>query len=797
MPHRILQRDAMRISASGRKQLRLAVAKGQTWSFDASGHWVDGWIWCGPDGYTNPLASMLGYMPQVAQAKWFCLVGQYVDDPSSAFVVGSHCRRSFSRDGEIVFFPNDMRAMRWNNFGAIELLATLSDVDGEWHGHDQEDARVKPENPSLFQVFHDKLAGVGFTLAMVLVLCALIAFMPQGLDVIRMLGEAQGGLWRSAFFVSLLFLAMQAWFWPRVVIDAALGFDRSQWRPRWLFEWGPRIFGLLPFASVAYAFGRIGSAEALPQWTVLGASLVFLVIVLGRGPLKKRLRLGFAEMPWLRRSWAEACLVLVGVTWVWSWLAPVSMGWALGAPAVAFLGVALIIPPVVCLLYLAQHGRWPIVALMVVAAIGSGLLLDNHAVGRRPSIEDWMVTSGAEVTPHISGELRQAVKDWRSVQPDPRHPVMVLVASEGGASRAGFWTAQVLGQLDQRTGGRFARHVFAINSVSGGSVGAVGYVVARSHLAGDTPVDLARLNAFVGKDALSPVLTGLLFTDLVHAFVPLPLVPDRAHAIETAWEKAWENAWGEARPDAQPGACSGCAKGLSAPFLSLAVGRQDKAWVPIPIVQGTDQMTGRRILTSILRVPIDADNFYDVNAGDVPISTAIHNGARFPLISPPGTLHSAKGDTRYIIDGGYFDASGLETIVQLREKIAHIDPAITIVTVFIGYEDRPRDATKSLWLNDPLGHGMGFWHARDGQDAHIKDRAANTPNYRRFILKPWDTFTPPMDWALSQVAQNCISASTGIAPRTAAPKICPMAEAAAANAREALALLGDLGELTP
>jgi len=125
MPHRILQRDAMRINASGRKQLRLAVAKGQTWSFEASGHWVDGWIWCGPDGYTNPLANMLGYMPQVAQAKWFCLVGQYVDDPSSAFVVGSHCRRSFSRDGEIVFFPNDMRAMRWNNFGAIELLATL------------------------------------------------------------------------------------------------------------------------------------------------------------------------------------------------------------------------------------------------------------------------------------------------------------------------------------------------------------------------------------------------------------------------------------------------------------------------------------------------------------------------------------------------------------------------------------------------------------------------------------------------------------------------------------------------
>jgi hypothetical protein len=783
MPHRILQRDAMRINASGRKQLRLAVAKGQTWSFEASGHWVDGWIWCGPDGYTNPLANMLGYMPQVAQAKWFCLVGQYVDDPSSAFVVGSHCRRSFSRDGEIVFFPNDMRAMRWNNFGAIELLATLSDVDGEWLAHDQQDAPVKPENPSLFQVFHDKLAGVGFTLAMVLGLCALIAFMPQGLDVMRMLGEVQGGLWRSAFFASLLFLAMQAWFWPRVVIDAALGFDRSQWRPRWLFEWGPRIFGLLPFASVAYAFARIGAAEALPQWTVLGAALVFLVIVLGRGRLKRWLRPGMAEMPWLRRSWAEACLALVGVTWGWSWLAPVSMGWTLGAPAVAFLGAALIIPPAVCLLHVAQYGRWPIVPLMVAAAIGSSLLLDNHAVGRRPSIEDRMLTSGLDMKPDNRLGLERAVKDWVSVQPDPQHPVMVLVASEGGASRAGFWTAQVLGQMDQRTGGRFARHVFAINAVSGGSVGAVGYVAARSHRAGDMPVDLARLNAFVGKDALSPVLTALLFTDLLHAFVPLPFMSDRAHAIETAWEKAWARAGGE--------------QSLSAPFLSLAVGRQDQAWVPIPIVQGTDQMTGRRILTSPLRVPIDADDFYDVNASDVPVSTAIHNGARFPLISPPGTLHSADGKTRYIIDGGYFDASGLETMVQLREKIAQIDPAIKIVTVFIGYEGLPGDPPKSPLLNDPLGHGAGFWFARDGQDAHVKHRAANTPDYRRFILRPWRDFTPPMDWALSQVAQNCISASTGIDPRIPAPKICPMGAAAAANAREAQALLGDLGELTP
>jgi hypothetical protein len=61
---------------------------------------------------------------------------------------------------------------------------------------------------------------------------------------------------------------------------------------------------------------------------------------------------------------------------------------------------------------------------------------------------------------------------------------MVLVACRGGASRAGYWTAAAPAQLQTaaakltgKDGKRvdFGAHVFAISSVSGGSVGAVGY----------------------------------------------------------------------------------------------------------------------------------------------------------------------------------------------------------------------------------------------------------------------------------------------------------------------------------
>ena len=55
---------------------------------------------------------------------------------------------------------------------------------------------------------------------------------------------------------------------------------------------------------------------------------------------------------------------------------------------------------------------------------------------------------------------------------------MILVAVQGGASRAGYWTAVALSNLREAAkakGVDIDPHIFAISSVSGGSVGAVGY----------------------------------------------------------------------------------------------------------------------------------------------------------------------------------------------------------------------------------------------------------------------------------------------------------------------------------
>jgi hypothetical protein len=53
---------------------------------------------------------------------------------------------------------------------------------------------------------------------------------------------------------------------------------------------------------------------------------------------------------------------------------------------------------------------------------------------------------------------------------------MYFVMSNGGASRSGYWTAAVLGKIEDSTlvrhpGDRFSDHVFCLSGTSGGGVG--------------------------------------------------------------------------------------------------------------------------------------------------------------------------------------------------------------------------------------------------------------------------------------------------------------------------------------
>jgi hypothetical protein len=200
---------------------------------------------------------------------------------------------------------------------------------------------------------------------------------------------------------------------------------------------------------------------------------------------------------------------------------------------------------------------------------------------------------------------------------------------------------------------------------------------------------------------------------------------------------------------------------------------------------------------------------------DVAISTAIGNGARFPWISPAGTLTGQDGARGHILDGGYFDAAGVATLGELARAIAALPERtdrLHFIFLFIGYEGATEDSrpseqqvlpqhlptaeaptTTSLasspppappeeqqrtarFLNETGAPLTGLFASRTAHEAHIMNvfrqapalPAGVTAEFIPVMLCKDDVegkpFEPPMDWALSTMARAFIHAALGTGP---------------------------------
>lgn len=829
------------IPAAARKTPVCEVAADEVWTFRATGRWRDWWISCGPEGYRNFPAEILGLYPRKRNAPFFALIGEVRnEDGGESFVIGRGGIHRFQTSGTLFAYANDLPSLYGNNYDSVGLEAVRG---GLFLAHRDDDQRYAGPFGT-WALVKRTLADTRGIITLVLLLLAVgmaLSVLPQGRDLLRAASSDGEGWHLLPFTLSLLLLAFQSWLWPRMIIESNYGSDRHKWHPHGLLVLGPRVIGFIPILAVFLGLVTTPSLNVVPILGVVISGIVFLWFTIRRydshGRLRWRKRFPNADFQRLSYVWARvslaASLVLILATASW----PVSFGWLLGAPAVVFLGVALIIPVIATIAQMGSGLRLPVVLILAIWAVGLSLVLDNHHVGHRagwllplfagvavillllarviPALRGrWLAVGLAAwalacfaadnrwlgqlpvalgvvpaerfpISPSARLSLEQAYKLWRAAQPPaPAVPLMVLVAAEGGASRAGDWTAEVLSQLHEQWArdnlpGSFASHVFAINSVSGGSVGAVGYIAMLHGPPPQGPAGLrARLTRFTGSDVLSPVVTGLLYTDLFYRVLPLPGLPDRAEGLERGWEKAWKESYD----------CTGtgCISSLAQPFLSLTP--DPKHWTPIPIVQGASQENGRRILTSPLRldpkVEVDADDFLDGTNGDVAISTAIHNGARFPYVSPAGTLDRGLG---HIVDGGYFDASGTETIRELARAIRVIaqkngDTGLKIVMISIGYDELPPPAHPSGWdavsqwfaawlrahtpANDIIAPLSGFWNSRDAHATHMlceaqRPTSDTSDRVIRVAMQPKPEFAPPMDWALSQAARDFIAQAAG------------------------------------
>ena len=221
-------------------------------------------------------------------------------------------------------------------------------------------------------------------------------------------------------------------------------------------------------------------------------------------------------------------------------------------------------------------------------------------------------------------------------------PPAVIVAAEGGASRAAFAAATAIGDLLDRARGlpdangralAPARRIFAISGVSGGSFGAatIRTALADSLARGQGPPPCQRptngwfgadpsavrsswracLQALVAGDYLTPAFVGLGWRD---NFSPpgfaggsLFFADDRAALIERAWERHYDHVvkgeipgfWAQVAQDLAPPAEP--PSGLRGRFGFVAEKTvHANGWLPLLLLNATSVDSGTRIIASDL-----------------------------------------------------------------------------------------------------------------------------------------------------------------------------------------------------
>lgn len=588
------------------------------------------------------------------------------------------------------------------------------------------------------------LGPARFSLFVALVVGALFLFNQQGTEIFRSLAERERDGWAlntgqiAWFFGALLVWSLQTWYWARLLLgfefgDATVPPTYRQGRLITLSrEHAPRVLGVLPPVTIAIACFFL-APQGYDDATRAGHGTILVLRLFGVGAMVMAAGLygGFL----LRRKWLLArsrgtaadaqlsqpryrhlsefladgntrwvvltSIVLSGVLVLNFLFYPVESGLAIGSGAILCLAAAAWVCFGSLIVWLSDRLRLPLIGFLVAWVLFCSLWNDNHLIRLvPPETAAPNATPGAAMTVHKrwaqtppDAPVATAFAQWATTLPPdvaaappggpkPLRPVFI-VATEGGGIRAAYWTALVLGALQdeswdnirawqskhpgQGTPPDFASGLFAISGVSGGSLGAA---VFDALLADDATYPLAdKAGNMLRQDYLSPTLAAMLFPDFLQRFWPWPVAAaDRARALEHGWENGWRRTISGNAPNR-----------FSEPFLSLWTRSSATAvagfkHLPALFLNGTSVETGKRIIVSNLAITggpggefsdaedaASAINPTPSTHQDVPLSTAAHMSARFTYVSPAGRLPSGG----HVVDGGYFENSAATTALEI------------------------------------------------------------------------------------------------------------------------------------
>ena len=344
--------------------------------------------------------------------------------------------------------------------------------------------------------------------------------------------------------------------------------------------------------------------------------------------------------------------------------------------------------------------RTPWVGLAVATWLIAYLLSGTGGYHDIRAYPDGPAATYADPAAAFRSWLRVVAQDGRCVEqiesPSPRQQQsvvrMIMVAAPGGGIRASYWTASGLDAMTS-SAACGARNVAAISGVSGGSVGSAAWLAAPGGSARDTVRSLASDHALAASTA------SLFLRDMVQPFFGAgTLWRDRSAVMEDAWTSQAGSAFGT----------------VQSPVRFSGLGAQ-LGWQPVVMFNGSSVTDGCRVLvTNVARLPAgpspceltaaggalpgSLDALADLSTdmgregtscsvtgrGDMPLLTAALMSARFPVISSSGVFDrcvaSRPGSadqprrvrTTYDVDGGYYENSGLLSLLQFWEAIRPI-----------------------------------------------------------------------------------------------------------------------------
>jgi len=612
---------------------------------------------------------------------------------------------------------------------------------------------------------------------------ALLSLVPQARDLF-----ADTGFGFFSWFWFFVFLLIWAWV-VHIMARRALQFD--EWTPAAHARGGlsdddrarlrkeferpailvPRLLGFSVFLFVALALCitwlnllpatglRQAAVAAARMPYLLGATVVtgaiYLVAVIGRRGLSNML--GRVQDPPLLARAQSMLLLLANPVKNWPILKQI---FSLKTNAfLGLLGAGIIAAFIVAVVSPAFLSDWVPRALFLPLLLGGGLLLFGEIASlshrwQAPLLLLFVLTGGIlgfllehyndvrwiAGPPRTAGAAPQqaaigeAIAAWKAAncRQAPCEVRPIVIAGAGGASRAGFFTATVVGALMDAGGkpGEVRNRIFALSTVSGSSVGAAMMRAAWmdaldngnadqppckggevSAWFGGTSVTEVRKDAnpwrdcfqkLMAGDFLSTVFVGIAYRDIFPIgglFDPSAL--DRSGLLQDTFER-W---YGEVVDGRAQSCAKEAVRGLcrAVGHLPMTPAQAERPWIPLLFINGTSVTTGRRIIVSDIRtdcfkrpdapflnLSYDASELRDpalrtgsslcdtslrpARSGEVnlALSSAAMMSARFPIISTHGAIRDVGGDGRIvdtIVDGGYFENDGLATAADVVREL--------------------------------------------------------------------------------------------------------------------------------